>query len=124
GGELPPIAELQLLRTAGGAWAVGLSECLRGARIPHRVDSLATEDPRTAGAFGVWVRAEDLEAARAIDLDHARAQVPDIPEGFDASVRDVDAQAGGDDVCPACGGGVAADADECGSCGLYLGQPG
>ena len=117
---LPPTEGLHCLRTAAGSWAVGLSEQLRVAGIAHRIDAIAGNEGTSA--FGIWVRPIDVEAAKEIDLRHARGQMPDLPEDFDADFREAEAHTEGDDACPACGEPIASDASECGSCGLFLGE--
>lgn len=117
----PPAAELEVVRSASVGWSTGLSERLSAAGIAHRIE--AGEAPATGGpsVFGVFVRAEDLDAAREIDAGFMRTQMPDLPEGFDpASLTEEDA-APAADTCPACGDPVAEAVSECPGCGLFLG---
>jgi len=119
--SLPPPSELRRLRAAGAAWVVALSEQLTEREIPHRVEPLneAESDAQGGGAgpYGVYVREDDFEAARVVDLAYLKREMPDLDEsqleeGF----------AGADDgACPACGDPIVPDADECGGCGLALG---
>lgn len=114
--ELPPVAELTSIRVASAGWAVALSELLVEAGIPHRVE-LVSADGGASGPYGVYVRAENVERARAIDAELIDREIPDLPEGWEAA-----ATAGGEG-CPACGSEVGADAVECPDCGLALGAP-
>ena len=118
--ELPPISELHCIRAASASWATGLYELLSDGGIPHRIQ--AAGDDRAGSVrrpghelpYGVYVRAEDLAAASAIDARHMASEIPDLPEGFDLDGSGIEG------ACPACGEPVAADAPECGSCGLAL----
>lgn len=118
--ELPPISELICVRASSVGWAMGLSERLVEAGIPHRVQAAGAEDdegsqgkPGANLPFGVFVRPEDEAAASEIDLAHTEHQIPGIPEGFDpVSVST--------DHCPACGDAILETATECPGCGLAL----
>ncbi len=101
-------------------WSTGLSERLSQAGIAHRIEP--GEEPPTGGppVFGVFVRAEDLDAAREIDSGFMRYQMPDLPEDYDPATPTEEA-APSDDVCPACGDPVATGDSECPGCGLFLG---
>jgi hypothetical protein len=119
--ELPPPSELRRIRAAGAAWVVSLSEQLTEREIPHRVEPLndAEADAQGGGAgpYGVYVRDEDFEAAKAIDTAYLKREMPDLDES-----QLEEALAGDDDDgCPACGDPVAPDAVECAGCGLALG---
>jgi hypothetical protein len=119
--ELPPPSELRRIRAAGAGWVVSLSERLAEREIPHRVEPLdeAEADAQGGGAgpYGVYVREEDFEAAKAIDTAYLKREMPDLDES-----QLEEALAGGDDdACPACGDPVAPDAAECAGCGLALG---
>jgi hypothetical protein len=118
--ELPPIAELICVRASSVGWAMGLSERLVEAGIPHRVQAASADDDeggqRRPGAnlpFGVFVRPEDEAAASEIDLAHTEHEIPGIPEDFDPSATDTD-------QCPACGDPILETATECPGCGLAL----
>lgn len=118
---LPPSSELHCLRACDGGWAVALSELLREAGIPHRVDRVASSPEGGRHAYAVWIRRDDLERARPIDEAHAARQVPDFPEDVDAEYREAELHEGGDQACPACGERVEPHHDECSGCGLFLG---
>jgi len=123
--ELPPAADLVCIRTASQGFAQELSEWLSEAGITHRLEAQtgggqASQQPSSAAQrarfeelpYGVFVRAEDAEAAREVDRAHMRSQIPDLPE------EGVNETAG--EGCPACGAAVAVDAAECPECGLAL----
>jgi len=107
GEPLPPSSELVCVRTAGAAWALRLSERLAADEVPHRVEPVA--EPR--GAFGIYVREADVEAAAAADREHLAREMPDLPSEHDLAPAD-------DEGCPACGAALAADATACDDCGL------
>ncbi len=99
---------------------MSLSEELLAAGIPHRIQAAQSDTDegsrRRPGAnlpYGVYVLAEDVEAASRIDRAHTGRQIPDVP-------ADLDAPEHRDDQCPACGASVAANADACSDCGLAL----
>jgi ribosomal protein L40E len=120
-GGLPPVSELVCIRASAIGWARGLSERLAEAGISHRIEA-AQDDAedgsvRRPGAnlpFGVYVRAEDLDAAVEVDAAFMQSQIPDL-EGDPAAEADASAEG-----CPACGADVPADASECPDCGLAL----
>ena len=119
--ELPDLSELQCIRAASVGWAQGLSLRLSEAGISHRIEAAAEEgaesvrgEPGATLPYGVWVRDADLPAARQVDEDFLRSQIPDLPEELS------DAEPAGDDQCPACGTAVSASAEECPDCGLVL----
>jgi hypothetical protein len=118
--ELPPISELHCVRAASVGWALGLSERLGEAGIPHRVEAASEGEegrerrPGRNLPYGVYVRSEDLAAASEIDLRTLREEIPDLPEGFEMAE-------GAEDACPACGEPVDVGAPECPGCGLALG---
>ena len=116
--EFPPASELECLRTTQPGWAVALAERLRGAGIAHRVEQTTAGE---SNAYGVFVLSEDLEAARVIDADHVRSEMPDLPEGFDP--RDIPDESEASDACPACGVRIDPEAAECPGCGLFIGEP-
>lgn len=114
--DLPPAADLSLLRAAGAAWALRLSERLVEEEIPHRLEPLAVGEAErdvSAGPYGVYVREADLPAARRVDAAHLAREMPDAgalePGAFD------------EDACPACGDPLSPGDAECGGCGLALG---
>jgi hypothetical protein len=116
--ELPPAAQLVLVRSSSLAIAQGLSERLSEAGITHRIQVVPDapggddERPRPAAMpYGVYVREADAAEALAVDREYLRSQLPDLP---------ADAEAGAEGGCPACGAPVAADAAECPDCGLAL----
>jgi hypothetical protein len=111
-----------LLRECGARWAGALADALTEAGIPCRVgptpafeQGRAQGQPVTSLPLGVFVREQDLTAARRVDVEHLRAEVPEL--------RDAQAVGSGDALeagegCPACGAAVASDAPECPECGL------
>ncbi len=108
--ELPEVAQLEAVRFASASWAVRLSERLVEAGIPHRVAEVAGQK---TGAYGIFVRSEDLEAAREVDASHLAREMPDLP----AEAAEPGSEVEG---CPACGADAPPDADECPGCGLAL----
>ena len=121
-GELPPVSELTCVRASAVGWAQGLSLRLSEAGIAHRIEAVPDEggsesvrgEPDALLPYGVWVREEELAAAREVDEDFLRSQIPDLPEDLSAQ------EAVGDDQCPACGMAVSSDTEECPDCGLVL----
>ena len=120
--EMPPIAELTCIRSASVGWAQALSQRLSEAGISHRIEAVPDEargesvrgEPDALLPYGVWVLEADLPAAREVDENFLRSQIPDLPEDLSA-----DALAG-EGQCPACGTAVSQDAHECSDCGLVL----
>lgn len=119
--ELPPAAQLVCIRTAALGWAQGLSSRLSEAGITHRLEAQEPDDAATPAAarrrladspYGVFVREQDVEDARAVDREFMRTQIPDVSDDAAAVVVG--------EGCPACGAAVAADAAECPECGLAL----
>lgn len=121
--DLPPVSELECIRAASVAWAIGLSEKLRDAGVAHRIEAVGGEGMGAARRpghqlpYGVYVRREDAAAAAEIDARHLATEIPDLPVDF-AAAADGDAEA-----CPACGERLDPEAEECGSCGLALAAP-
>ena len=117
--SLPPASELVCVRAAGVSWAQALSALLAEEGISHRIEAAGDdgeEVSRRPGAtlpYGVYVRAEDVEAAREIDAAFMQSQIPDLPEGHELSAQEAEG-------CPACGEAVAPDAADCPECGLVL----
>ncbi len=114
--DLPPAAELRLVRPAELAWAQDLAAALIEQGVPCRLEILPPgpgDAARGFGArYGVFVRPEDSARAAAVDAAHARTQLPDL-EG-------VEPVAAGDEGCPACGASVSSDVEECPECGLVF----
>lgn len=117
--ELPPASQLVCLRTASLGFAQGLSDLLSEAGITHRLEADPTSREGEHNArrpdslpFGVFVREQDLAAAREVDREFMRRQFPDVSEEPSAGAAG--------EGCPACGAAVAADAVECPECGLAL----
>lgn len=105
--------ELVLLRAEGAAWIEELAGSLDDAGIPFRTGPVGGAGSRArTGAIGLYVRPEDVERARAIDAEHLREQIPDMPDEVAAP--------GGEDECPACGAPCPAEASECPDCGLVF----
>jgi predicted amidophosphoribosyltransferase len=125
-GELPAreerLADLRALtpiRVESGGWISRLAARLEEKRIPHRVEAAEARPGRHSGAqYALFVRAEDAEAARAVDSEILRQELPELSELPDATQAPVS-----DDACPACGSAVSADAAECPDCGLNF-EPG
>jgi hypothetical protein len=119
--DLPPIGELTCVRAASVGWATSLSDRLREAGIPHRIEAVGGEGMGSAQRpghqvpYGVYVQNEDFAAAAEIDRIHMASQIPDIPDDFEEGAEL------GDDACPACGEPLPPDAPECAGCGLVLG---
>lgn len=115
---LPPTDELHCVRVSVLAWAFSLSDRLRGADIPHRVEAVSDdgEESDKVGAvpYGVYVRPEHATAAGEIDADHTAHQIPDMPDEIEE---------GDEGACPACGTQVDGAASECPDCGLALLAP-
>jgi ribosomal protein L40E len=118
--ELGPAEGLVALRNAEVPWIEGLAQALAEAGVASRVE-LPTEidanrvQGRGTGALRctLYVRSEDAAAAARVDAAFARTQVPDLPEEADAGW-------GESQGCPGCGAPLAADAEECGECGLVF----
>jgi hypothetical protein len=117
---LPPASQLLCVRAASVGWARGLSELLAEEGISHRIEAAADDGEeevsrRPGGTlpYGVYVRAEDLEAAREIDAAFMQSQIPDLPDDHQLVPQEAEG-------CPACGEAVAPDAAECPECGLAL----
>lgn len=112
--DLPPAAALAQLRVEHPTWIEMLAERLADAGIPSRVELLSADRPAGRGApapCALFVRPEDLERARAIDLELLRTQLPDLPDHVSAEWSEAEA-------CPACGTALEAEASECSGCGL------
>jgi len=113
-----------LLREAAAQWAGGLADALVSAGIRCRIGPTAAhEQGRSEGRavaslpLGVFVAASDLAAARRVDADFLRGQVPDLADAaIQAAGESVDVDGG----CPACGEPLAGDAPECPECGLVF----
>jgi len=119
--DFPPVSELVCVRVADSGWSLGLAESLREQGIPHRVG--IADGGGGKQVYGVFVLEENLEAARRIDADHARREMPDLPEGFNPADMMTGPSAEGDaleEECPACGETLDSTAPECPGCGLVL----
>lgn len=117
--DLPPVEELTSVRVASAGWSLALSELLVEQGIPHRVAPVSQDPGETgqggaAGPFGVYVRTEDVEAARTLDASLMQREIPDLPDDWEAAGE-------GGEGCPACGAAVPDGAAECPDCGLALG---
>ena len=120
--EMPGIAELTCIRAASVSWAQALSQQLSKAGISHRIEAVPDEaegegvrgEPDAVLPYGVWVLEADLPAAREVDENFLRSQIPDLPEDLSAH------EPVGDEQCPACGTAVSQNARECADCGLVL----
>ena len=78
----------------------------------------AEEEQQTGlhARFFLMVEAERLDDARALFRDRWR-------RGLQIEGLMLKEEAGAEGVCPACGAAVSDDANECGECGLFLGDP-
>ena len=103
------LSSLEKLRTADPAWIHHLQDELAEARIPHRIEQ---SYPRRM-LFSLYVRPEDLPAAKDID---DRVFAVEVPEGEGMShVEDLDFSS-----CPGCGNRLDENDLKCSSCGLDL----
>ena len=103
------ISSLKELREAGVDWIHHLQDKLAEAGIPHRIEQF--DPPRML--FSVYVRPEDLPAAKDIDGEVFAVEVPD-GEGM-PHVEDLDFSS-----CPGCGNRLGEKDLKCSSCGLVL----
>ena len=119
--EFPPASELDCVRVAPLPWVRVLSDGLEQRGVAHRVEPAREEDAPEgqnaeifAGAqlFGLYVRANDVVAAREFDETIAAQLLPDEAPTL---------AEGEEENCPACGSSLAADVVECAECGLMLG---
>jgi hypothetical protein len=117
--DFPPASELACVRVAPLAWIHALSVHLQERGVTLRVERASAEDAPedqragifgdSAHLFGLYVRPEDLAAAREVDSTIV-GQI--VPEEAAPLVE------GEEETCPACGDALAADAVECPGCGL------
>jgi len=112
----PDTGVLECIRVGPLPWTRALSENLSHAGIEHRVepDSRSEEeggvDPRRFGGeaiYGTWVKPDDLEAARTIDMAIFAHLEPETQ-----------AEAEAVEACPACGHSLSPEALGCPDCGL------
>ena len=115
-GEIPEpviiddnLSSLEKLRTADPAWIHHLQDKLAEAIIPHRIEQ--SDPPHML--FSVYVRPEDLPAAKDIDDKVFALEVPDS-EGM-PHVENLDFSS-----CPGCGNRLGENDLKCSSCGLDL----
>ena len=116
--EMPPISELVCIRASAIGWAMALSQKLSEAGIPHRVqaaDPDAGDGTRNRPGhnlpYGIFVFAQDAEAAQQIDVEHSESEIPDIPTELEEVAEG---------ACPACGDPLDPTAAECPGCGIAL----
>lgn len=111
--EMPPIAELVLVRAATWGWVERLATRLADSGIDCRVEPLEDSDRHpsstSAPTCGCFVRPEDAERAATIDADFMRSEIPDLPD----EAHEIEAGS-----CPACGTENDPNAAECSDCGL------
>lgn len=110
--ELADEEEGVLLRIVPLNWARGLSAALAARGIAHRIEEApaTAANPRDrsgSGMVAVYVHPEDRADAIAVDIEHQRGEIPDLPD-----------EAGSAEHCPACGEPCEPEAVECASCGL------
>jgi len=103
------ISSLKELRRADVGWIHHLQDKLAEAGIPHRIEQSL---PRRM-LFSVYVRPEDLPAAKDIDGKVLAAEIPDSAGRL--PVEDLDFSS-----CPGCGNRLGEKDLKCGSCGLVL----
>jgi len=115
-GEIPEpviidddVSSLKELRTADPSWIHHLQDKLALVGIPHRIEQF---DPPSM-LFSVYVRPEDLPAARDIDDKVFAEEVPDSEEM--PHVEDLDFSS-----CPGCGNRLGENDLKCSNCGLDL----
>ncbi len=117
--RLADLRELTPIRVESGSWISRLAERLREERIPHRVEAAEAPTGRHSGPqYALFVRAEDAEAARAVDTEVLRRELPELSE-----LPDAPATVDSEEACPACGSAVSPDEAECPDCGLNF-EPG
>lgn len=75
-------------------------------------DEGSVRQPGANLPYGVYVRADDVEAATAIDAQFTEYQIPDLP--------DLEEHEAAGDACPACGAAISAETAECPDCGIVL----
>jgi hypothetical protein len=111
--ELPPIAELVLVRAATWGWIERLATRLAEEGIDCRVEPMQGQgrQPRSTSGptCGCFVRPEDAERAAVVDAHFVRSEIPDLPD------EAAEVEPGS---CPACGASNDPDAAECADCGL------
>jgi len=103
------ISSLKELRRADVGWIHHLQDKLAEAGIPHRIEQSL---PRRM-LFSVYVRPEDLPAAKDIDGEVLAEEIPDSAGML--PVEDLDFSS-----CPGCGNRLGEKDLKCGSCGLVL----
>ena len=112
---------LALLAERQPIFAAPLLDALTEAEIPfepvgkgntHEVNVHRGSSGRRA-RVAIFVPAEHLERARAVEADLLARTLPDLPEGYDPN-----SSVGGE--CPACGHPLPMEAAECADCGLAI----
>lgn len=119
--EFPPVSELRCVRVGPLTWTRALSDSFGLVGIAHRIErdergrDEGGVDPSEFGGvalYGIWVKPEDLEAAKEVDrslfahLERGDAEGPAASE---------------DERCPACQTRLPLNAVECPDCGLSFG---
>jgi len=120
--SLPPAADLVLLKVEGPWYLQELAELLQENGISSRIDTEApgtlaegakgttrAGSPGQATRLGIYVGADDLEAAHEISQEFAASRLCDVPD----PAAHTDASA-----CPACGEPIGETAVACAECGL------
>jgi hypothetical protein len=119
--EMPEVSELECVRVGPLPWTRTISEALSQVGVAHRVerDKRGAEEGgidarRFDGEqlYGTWVKAEDFEAAKQIDLALFAHVDPDQLDAHEAS---------DDETCPACEARLPSHSLECPDCGLSFG---
>ncbi len=120
---LPPAAELVCIRRGGPGFLRGVARALQGAGLSCRIDTWPPGEPirgarlpfRLRGGhdpyeLGLYVREEDADEARQLEVEHLARILPDVPSPPPLDVTSAE--------CPACGAGLFGSGERCVSCGL------
>ncbi len=114
--QLPPAAELALVRSGTPSDLEGFAELLQELGISSRIDSYPPGTP-TGGAkagraglrLGLYVRERDLAPAVGAVEEHLLSELPDaVAPGARGELS----------ACPACGASLMLEASGCADCGL------
>lgn len=112
--RLADLEQLTPIRVESGSWISRLAVRLREEGIAHRVDPApARRGAHSGPLFALFVRSEDAEAARAVDAEVLRSELPELPD-----LPGTPSAPASDEACPACGCQAPPDVSECPDCGL------